>query len=74
MISPSEEKTDMARKVREYFDAGAEQVWHVFPEEQQVTVFTSLAETRTLNAEDTLAAEGILPGFSCRVEDLFILD
>jgi len=74
IISPSEEKADMARKVRDYFGAGAEQVWHVFPEEQRVVVFTSPTETRTLNAEDTLTAADILPGFSCRVGDLFILE
>jgi len=74
IISPSEKQGAMTRKVREYFDAGAEQVWHLFPEEQQVIVFTSPTETRTLDADDTLAAEGILPGFSCRVGDLFVLD
>jgi len=74
IISPSEERADMARKVREYFDAGAEQVWHVFPDQQRVVVFTSPAETRTLDAGDTLTAGDILPGFSCRVGDLFILE
>ena len=70
-ISPSEKLADMARKVRDYFEGGAEQVWHVFPEEQRVVVFTSPTETQTLNAKDTLTAEGILPGFSCRVSEIF---
>ena len=70
-ISPSEKAADMARKVRDYFEGGAEQVWHIFPEEQRVVVFTSPTETRTLNAGDTLTAEGILPGFSCRVSEIF---
>lgn len=74
MISPSEERADMARKVREHFEAGAEQVWHVFPERQQVVVFTAPAASRTLDADDTLTAGDILPGFSCRVGDLFILE
>ena len=72
MISPLEERADMARKVREHFEAGAEQVWHIFPEQQRVVVFTSPTETRTLNADDMLTAGDILPGFSCRVGDLFI--
>ncbi len=74
IISPSEKKAGMARKVREYFDGGAVQVWHVFPERQQVTVFTSPTETQTLGADGILDAGGILPGFSCRVADLFILE
>ncbi len=70
-ISPSEKPMEMARKVRDYFDTGATQVWHIFPERQQVIVFTSPTETQTLNSEDTLTADGILPGFSCRVSDIF---
>jgi Uma2 family endonuclease len=74
IISPSERKPGMARKVREYFDGGAVQVWHVFPERQQVTVFTSPTEAQTLGTDGILDAGGILPGFSCRVSDLFILE
>jgi Uma2 family endonuclease len=74
VISPSEKPADMAQKVREYFEGGAEQVWHVFPEAQRVIVFTSSTETRTLNAEDALTAESLLPGFSCRVSDLFVME
>ncbi len=71
IISPFEKKSDMADKVRDYFDSDAVQVWHIFPERQQITVFTSPTDTQTLNAEETLTAGDILPGFSCRVSDLF---
>jgi Uma2 family endonuclease len=74
IISPSERKAGMARKVREYFDGGAVQVWHVFPERQQVTVFTSPTETQTLDADGVLDAGGVLLGFFCRVADLFNLE
>ena len=71
IISPSERPAQMRRKVQEYFDGGAVQVWHVFPERQEVIVFTSTTETQTLGAEDILDTGGILPGFSCQVKDLF---
>ena len=71
IISPSEERADMARKVREYFAGGAEQVWHIFPEVEQIVVFTSPTETQTFSADDIIDAGGILPGFSCRVGDIF---
>ena len=74
IISPSERPGQMTRKVQEYFDTGAVQVWHVFPERQQVTVFTAPTETQTLGADGVLDAGGLLPGFSCRVADLFILE
>jgi Uma2 family endonuclease len=74
IISLSERREQMTRKVQEYFDGGAVQVWHVFPERQEVVVFTSPADTQTLGAGDVLDAGGLLPGFSCRVSDLFDLE
>ena len=75
IISPSEEAgRTSARKMREYFHTGAQFVWHIFPERQQVTVFTSPTETETYGPEDTLTVGDILPGFSCRVSDLFLME
>ena len=71
IISPSEKRVGMARKVQEYFDGGAVQVWHVFPERQEVIVFTSPTDTKTLGADDALDAGDLLPVFSCQVRELF---
>jgi Uma2 family endonuclease len=71
IISPSEDRADMARKVREYFESGAEQVWQVFPETRQVVVFTAPDESRMLREPDVLDAPALLPGFSCRVSEIF---
>lgn len=71
IISPSERKAGIMRKVREYFSTGAVQVWHVFPERQEVIVFTSPTDTQTLGADGILYAGSLLPGFSCLVRDLF---
>lgn len=74
IISPSEDRADMACKVEEYFASGAVLVWHVFPDTQTVLVFTSPTLSVTLSAGDTLTGGDLLPGFSCRVGDLFVLD
>ena len=71
IISPSERQSDMRRKIDDYFDSGAQRVWHIFPEAQQVTIFTSPTESQTLNADAVLDAGDILPSFSCRVGDIF---
>jgi len=71
IISPSESPEDIAGKMREYFTSGAEQVWHVFPETQQVIVFTSPTEAQTFNGDDILNAGEMLPGFSYRVAEFF---
>ncbi len=74
IISPSERLSDIASKLRDYFDSGASLVWHVFPETRSVRVWTSPTEARALNAEDVLDAGSLLPGFSCRVSQLFNLE
>ena len=74
VISPSEEPDEMARKVAEYFGAGAQQVWQLFPETMQVTVYFSPFDMALFGPEDELDAGDLLPGFSCRAADLFSLE
>jgi Uma2 family endonuclease len=74
VISPSEERADMERKLREYFAAGAEQVWHLFPDTQQVTVFFSPSETATFGSDDEVNGGDLLPGFRSRVRNLFAVE
>ena len=74
VISPSEKQADIRRKIHDYFDSGASLVWHIFPEAQQVVVFTSPTEPQFLDADDILTADDVLPGFSCRVGDIFLTE
>ncbi len=71
IISPSEEPGDMARKVREYFESGSRQVWHMFPETKTITVFHAPTDSITYRPEDELDLSAILPGFRHRVSELF---
>ena len=64
----------MRRKIDDYFDSGAQQVWHIFPEAQQVTIFTAPTESQTFNADAVIDAGDILLGFSCRVQDIFTME
>jgi len=70
IISPSEDQRDSWRKVGEYFESGASQVWHVFPETRRVVVFRSMDDVRTYSDEDVLEADTVLPDFRHRVSDL----
>ncbi len=74
IISPSEERADMQRKVREYFASGAEQVWHLFPDARRVIVFRAPDDSATLEADDEITGGDLLPGFACRVADLFEIE
>lgn len=74
VISPSENQADMLRKIGEYFESGARQVWLVIPETERVILFTSPIDMRTLTGDDELTAGDILPDFKCVVKELFELD
>ncbi|HZO88973.1 MAG TPA: Uma2 family endonuclease [Chthonomonadaceae bacterium] len=74
IISDSEDRADMERKVGEYFTAGAQQVWHLFPETQTARVFTAPAAFTDYAPTDTLDGGDLLPGFRCRVAELFALE
>ena len=74
IISPSEDQPDMLRKVREYFESGAQIVWHMFPETLSIREFTSPIESRLLGPNDLIDLRNLLPGFSATVSDLFALE
>jgi Uma2 family endonuclease len=73
IISASEDRQEMQRKVEEYFASGARQVWHLFPETQRLLIYTSPAESVPLEAEDEIDGGDLFPGFRCKVADLFDL-
>jgi Uma2 family endonuclease len=71
VISASEDMRDARRKVGEYFESGARQVWQMFPDTEMLTVFDSPAERREFGPDDEVALPDILPGFRARVTELF---
>ena len=71
VISPNDPWEKVTSKVRNYFIAGVREVWLVSPELQTVTVYHSPTHTTILTADDELSSEGLLPGFRCRVGDIF---
>ncbi len=71
VVSPSNTPGRMLEKVREYFFAGVRMVWVVDPAYRSVTVLTAPDEGHTYYADSILTGGDVLPGFSCKVGDLF---
>ena len=71
VVSPSETAEEVQEKVYDYLTAGTVQVWVVYPRRQQVVVHTPDGLARTLQDQDTLEAPKLLPGFGCKVAELF---
>ena len=71
ILSPSNTRREMDRKLQEYFSAGVRLVWIVEPATRAVAVHTGPTAKRTLTFSDTLDGGEVLPGFSMRLSELF---
>ena len=61
----------MSRKVQEYRAAGFPLIWVVEPDLRTITVFPNPGKPFLLSEDDDIRAEAALPGFVCKVADLF---
>lgn len=69
--SPSNTSGEMALKRQEYFAAGVQLVWEVYPTSRTVQVFTAPEQSTTFQATDTLDGGSVLPGFTLPLQSLF---
>lgn len=71
VVSPSNSLRKLKDKAKEYLFAGVRMVWIVDPDERSVTIITEPIESRTLETGATLVGGDVLPGFTCKVAELF---
>ncbi len=71
VLSQSNTKREMERKLRDYFAAGAELVWYVDPQTQSATVYTSPEGPSRIGPEGELDGGDVLPGFKLSLRTLF---
>ena len=71
VISLGNTRGEMKRKLKDYFTAGVEIVWYIYPIEQVVRVYTSEENCVTLTDADELDGGEVLPGFRVSVRELF---
>jgi Uma2 family endonuclease len=73
VLSEGNTPREMARKVREYFDAGSRLVWLVDPRSRTIAVYTSPAKPIILTEKQTLTGGDVLVGFRLPLRKLFEL-
>jgi Uma2 family endonuclease len=71
VISKSNTPKEMARKLREYFEAGVRLVWYIYPKKRLVEVYTDPKTRTVLRAGQKLDGGDVLPGFSLPIKKLF---
>ncbi|MFM9961263.1 MAG: Uma2 family endonuclease [Planctomycetaceae bacterium] len=73
VLSPHDLADETDAKVEEYLDAGVPLVWVISPKSETVTVYRGDRSAVKLHEADELSGENVLPGFRCKVCDLFAI-
>ena len=71
ILSNSESYKDVTDKIQDYFDAGAQLVWYIVPEQTKIYVYTSPDESKAYKGPDVISAAPVVPDFQFTVADLF---
>jgi Uma2 family endonuclease len=71
VVSRTDSVDYIVDKIAEYFQAGVERVWVVFPSQEQVYVYDSPSSVRILTRTDELSGDPILPHFRLPLVELF---
>jgi Uma2 family endonuclease len=71
ILSRSNTRGEMQRKLHDYFTAGVRLVWYIDPRTKTCRVYTSPDDCTTFGEHDTLDGGDLLPGFTLKLTELF---
>jgi len=71
ILSPDDRPGEVLMQVGEWLDAGVSLVWVIDAERRSGNVYRSDGSVGTIGSGDDLEGEGVLPGFSCSIAELF---
>ncbi len=71
VISPSNTRREMDRKLIDYFTAGVRLVWYVYPVTREIHVYTAADQCTVVGVDGKLDGGDVLPGFSLEVAQIF---
>lgn len=72
VLSESNTAKEMKRKLRDYFEAGVELVWHVDPVSRTVEVYAAPDKRVVLKGSQVLTGGRVLPGFKVPLKQVFV--
>jgi Uma2 family endonuclease len=71
VLSPNDKHKDVVEAIEEYLDCGVKAVWIVDPYTETVAVHRPGKEPKHFTRSDELSGDPDLPGFRCRVAEIF---
>ena len=72
ILSPNDTAHQITAKINDFLNNGVEMVWVIDPETRCVTIYSKTG-VKSLAEKDTLTGGDVLPGFRCKVADLFVM-
>ncbi len=73
VISPTDDAEAVEAKIAEYFKAGVQVVWQIYPGNQVLYIYTSRKQVIICLEDDVCSAGPVLPDFTIRVNELFAM-
>lgn len=71
ILSPDDRPGEVLTKVGEWLEAGVVLVWVIDPDRKTANVYRADGSVTTVSSDSDLDGETVLPGFSCRLSELF---
>ncbi len=71
VISPPNTADEVQDERLEYFLAGVQQVWVIYPRKREARIWSSPTQVRILTADQALDGGDLLPGFRLPLAELF---
>ena len=71
VISGNDKANKVEAKIIEYFKAGVQVVWLIYPENQSVQIYTSLKQAQICTDDDICSAKPVLEDFEIKVNEIF---
>ena len=72
VLSPGDSRREVKEKAQDWLDAGTRAVWTVDPRRQTVSVYRSMTDVTRLSEDDELDGGEVVPGFRCKVSEIFV--
>ena len=72
VVSPNDQYEEVEEKLNDYHAAGVKLVWIVSPASKTVQIRRADGTLALVRVDGQLFGETVIPGFSCKVADLFV--
>ena len=73
ILSPNDRLRKVLARAQQFLRSGIRMVWLVDPEACDITVLRAGTESQGFEKHQELICEDVLPGFRCRVSDIFLV-